>query len=218
VELAAQHAAEAAGRGLQPRGGLTRRGSWQHRARPQLSGHPFGWLNPYSYTIWKTTSMQLNHERLDVYQVSLDFAAWAYELAKPLKSIDRHSRDQLLRASQSITLNVAEGCGKLPSAERRRFLQFAGGSARECGAILDILVRCRVITQADGKQGKELLVRIVAMLTRMMDPANHVRESAAVYGYEYVYEYGEDGKAQHLSGLRCQEDEKVGSRGRGPGA
>jgi four helix bundle protein len=150
--------------------------------------------------------MQLDHERLDVYQVSLDFAAWAYELAKRLKSMDRHSRDQLLRASQSITLNIAEGCGKLPSAERRRFLQIACGSARECGAILDILVRCRVIKEADGKQGKELLVRIVAMLTRMMDLANHVRESAAVYGYEYVYEYGEDGKAEQNLAAAARKD------------
>ena len=70
--------------------------------------------------------MNLDHERLDVYQVSLDFAAWSYEQAKHLKAVDRHARDQLLRASQSITLNIAEGCGKLPSPERRRFLQIAG--------------------------------------------------------------------------------------------
>jgi len=66
--------------------------------------------------------MQLDHERLDVYQASLDFAAWSYDLAKRLKSLDRHSRDQLLGASQSIALNIAEGCGKLPSADRRRWL------------------------------------------------------------------------------------------------
>jgi len=150
--------------------------------------------------------MQLDHERLDVYQVSLDFAAWSYELAKRLKSLDRHSRDQLLRASQSITLNIAEGCGKLPSAERRRFLQIAGGSARECGAVLDILVRCRVITEADGKQGKELLVRIVAMVTRMMGVADHVREYAGVYGYEYAYEYGEDGKAEQNLAADARKD------------
>ena len=137
--------------------------------------------------------MKLDHERLDVYQVSLDFAAWSYELAKQLRAADRHSRDQLLRASQSITLNIAEGCGKLPSPDRRRFLQIAGGSARECGAILDILCRCRVISKADWQAGKELLVRIVAMLTRMMDSSDHVREPEPVYGYEYVYEYGVGG-------------------------
>ena len=136
--------------------------------------------------------MKLDHERLDVYQVSLDFAAWSYERAKGLRAIDRHARDQLLRASQSITLNIAEGCGKLPSPERRRFLQIAGGSARECGAILDILCRCGVLSETDWKTGKELLARIVAMLTRMMGPADRVRESEAVY----VYEYGEEGGAE----------------------
>ncbi len=129
--------------------------------------------------------MQLDHERLDVYQVSLDFAAWSYQQAKQLKGLDRHARDQLLRASQSITLNIAEGCGKLPSPDRRRFLQIAGGSARECGAILDILSRCQVLSETDWKAGKELLTRIVAMLTRMMRPTDQVRESEAVYGYVY---------------------------------
>jgi four helix bundle protein len=134
--------------------------------------------------------MKLDHERLDVYQVSLDFAAWAYELAKQLRTVDRHSRDQLLRASQSIALNIAEGCGKLPSPERRRFLQIAGGSARECAAILDILCRCRGIAESDWQAGKELLARIVAMLTRMLGTSEHVREPEIVYGYEYAYEYG----------------------------
>lgn len=140
--------------------------------------------------------MWLDHERLDVYQVSLDFAAWSYELAKQLKSVDRHPRDQLLRASQSIALNIAEGCGKLPSPERRRFLQIAGGSARECGAILDILLRCKAVPEGQWKDGKELLVRIVAMLTRMTDhSANQVRDETVVYEYVDEYEYGEQSDA-----------------------
>ncbi|MCK6555290.1 four helix bundle protein [Candidatus Binatia bacterium] len=137
--------------------------------------------------------MKLDHERLDVYQVSLEFAAWSYELARGLKSVDRHSRDQLLRASQSIALNIAEGCGKVLSPERRRYLQIAGGSARECGAILDILQRCGPIAGPQWKSGKELLVRIVAMLTRMTDHcADRVREEVAVYEYVNEYEYGGD--------------------------
>jgi four helix bundle protein len=87
--------------------------------------------------------MQLDHEKLDVYRVSLDFAAWSYERCRTLKGADRHARDQLLRASQSIAPNIAEGCGKVSGADRGRFLQIASGSARECGAILDILGRVR---------------------------------------------------------------------------
>ena len=125
--------------------------------------------------------MNLDHEKLDVYQVSLEFAAWAYGLCKRLKNVDRHARDQLLRASLSITLNIAEGCGKMSFADRGRFLQMASGSARECGAILDILGRCSVIEAEEQLAGKELLVRVVAMLTRMIGRVGEVREEGAEY-------------------------------------
>ncbi len=126
--------------------------------------------------------MGLDHEKLDVYAVSLDYAAWAYDLCRGLKGIDRPSRDQLLRASQSIALNIAEGCGKIPSADRNRFLLIAGGSARECGAILDILHRCGRIDDETARKGKRLLVRIVQMLTKMIERSSIIHEPSIVYG------------------------------------
>lgn len=87
--------------------------------------------------------MQLDHERLDVYQVSLDFAAWSYELAKRLKSLDRHSRDQRFRASQSITLNIAEGCG-VTRPDRRHGDPDDGRSGSRPGVRGCVRVRVRV--------------------------------------------------------------------------
>jgi four helix bundle protein len=124
--------------------------------------------------------MHLDYGRLDVCRLSLDFAACSYDLARALKSLDRHAWNQLLRASQSVTLNIAEGCGKFPSAERRRLLQIAGESGRECGAILDILCRCHVIPEGQWRTGKEMLARMVAMLARMMSYAKRVRDDEAV--------------------------------------
>lgn len=134
--------------------------------------------------------MELDHEKLDVYRVAVDFAAWAYTVCQALKGLDRPTRDQLVRASQSIALNIAEGCGKVSAADRGRFLQIAGGSARECGAILDILGRCEVIDLETVREGKDLLIRIVAMLTRMIERGNQFCEGEIVYGYvnEYVNE------------------------------
>ena len=125
-----------------------------------------------------------DHEKLDVYQVSLKFVTWAYDLSKELQGADRHARDQLLRASQSIPLNIAEGNGKRPSADRRRFLHIAYGSALECAAVIDILTRCEVIEQEEAQQGKQLLSRIAAMLIRMTSIHREVRESGAEYGEE----------------------------------
>ena len=81
--------------------------------------------------------MQFGHEQLDVYRVSLEYVAWAYRLAKRLQGADRHARDQLLRASQSIPQNIAEGNGKGTKADRRRFFEIARGSALEYAAIQD---------------------------------------------------------------------------------
>ena len=61
-----------------------------------------------------------DHEKLDVYQISLQFVAWVNERVSRLKGYQRHARDELIRASQSIPRNIAEGNGKLSSADRRK--------------------------------------------------------------------------------------------------
>ncbi len=117
-----------------------------------------------------------DHEKLDVYRLSIEFVAWSYRLCGGLKGFDRHARDQLLRASQSIPLNIAEGNGKFPSAERGRFLRIALGSALECAATLDLLLACEAIEPETALSGKNILVRIVSMLTRMMMKFQGIRE------------------------------------------
>jgi four helix bundle protein len=126
--------------------------------------------------------MQFGHERLDVYQLSVRYVAWAYATAKRLKGIDRHARDQLLRASQSIPLNIAEGNGKGTNADRRRFFEIARGSALECGSIQDCLEVCNALSAQENARGKTMLIRIVAMLTKLAQHNHEVRESSGNYG------------------------------------
>jgi len=154
--------------------------------------------------------MSLDHERLDVYCVSVDFAVWAYRICRRLEGADRHARDQFLRASQSIALNIAEGCGKAPHADRARFLQIASGSARECAATLDILNGCDVISSEQRQEGKDRLVRIVAMLTRMIVSCRGVMEEGVGYEYEYVNGDGE----QRTIDLQSDKDPPSEWRGR----
>ena len=49
-----------------------------------------------------------------------------------------HLKDQWLRASSSIALNLAEGCGKPTLADQARFFSIAMGSIRECQAIAQL--------------------------------------------------------------------------------
>ena len=107
------------------------------------------------------------HERLDVYQASLEYITLVYARADRLNGQFRHARDQWLRASQSIPLNIAEGNGKSGPADRRRYFEIARGSALECAAVQDVLQAGKVLQAEENAQLKELLNRIVAMLTRL---------------------------------------------------
>ena len=114
-----------------------------------------------------SSRMTFDHEKLDVYRISIEFAAWAFKLAKKLSGPNRHARDQLLRASQSVPQNIAEGNGKRSIKDRKRFLEIARGSVMECASILDILLACVAISESDTHFGKKLLHRIASMLSKM---------------------------------------------------
>ena len=109
----------------------------------------------------------LAHERLDVYQCAVEFLALSSRLVDSLPRGNSGIADQLRRAALSVPLSIAEGAGKPTTADRKRFCGIARGSAMECGAILDA---CRVLGLSELvliDQGKQLLVRIVSMLTKM---------------------------------------------------
>jgi 23S rRNA-intervening sequence protein len=52
--------------------------------------------------------MILDHERLDVYRLALDFLVFAQQVIETLPRGRSHLCDQLTRASTSIVLNLAE--------------------------------------------------------------------------------------------------------------
>jgi four helix bundle protein len=109
----------------------------------------------------------LDHERLDVYRCSIEFLSLAVRIGSGLARGQGDLRDQLQRASTSIPLNIAEASGKSSAADRARFHTIARGSALECGAVLDVLSVLGAVDRQDLDQGKELLARIVAMLTKL---------------------------------------------------
>jgi four helix bundle protein len=126
--------------------------------------------------------MEFGHEKLDVYRLSVDYVAWVYEKAAALAGIHRSAREQWLRASQSIPLNIAEGNGKAAKADRRRYFETARGSALECAAIQDVLVVGKVLEREESQKYKIQLERVVAMLSRLGGRGYRVEEDCASYG------------------------------------
>jgi four helix bundle protein len=111
--------------------------------------------------------MPFDHERLDVYQTSLDFLAFADDLAGRLPRGRSHLSDQLTRAATSIVLNIAEGAGKLGPADKRRYYLTSAGSTTESAAILDACLRLKLLASEEHAIGKGILDRIMSMLVKL---------------------------------------------------
>lgn len=65
-------------------------------------------------------------------------------------------------------LNLAEGVGKYSKPDKRRFYMTSRGSATESAALLDVLLRLKLVDEARWATGKQLLKRIVGMLVRLV--------------------------------------------------
>ena len=103
-------------------------------------------------------------QKLDVYRCATKFLALSAPLAERAPHGYGSLADQLRRAAISISLNIAEGTGKFTKDERR-FYAIARGSALECAAILDAFELLGAVAAEDLAEGRELLDRVVAMLT-----------------------------------------------------
>lgn len=109
----------------------------------------------------------LDHERLDVYRRAIEFLVVAVKVIEAVPRGNGGLRDQLRRAAISIPLNIAEGCGRPGDADRARFYAMARGSAMECAAIMDVCAALGGVDAEPLANGKALLERIVAMLTKL---------------------------------------------------
>ena len=132
--------------------------------------------------------MPFHHEKLKVYQRSLEFAAWSQNLIDSVRK-KTTTKDQLARAGDSVALNIAEGNGKFSQRDRARFFQIAHGSALECAACLDLFVARKCCLDAEIGKGKEILEEIVRMLFAMLDKLGcRIAEESPIYEDKEVEE------------------------------
>lgn len=93
-------------------------------------------------------------------------------------------RDHLDRASLPAELTTAEGNGKRRRAVRAKFFDDARGSATECAACLDVLFAKGACSAVRVEEGKRLLGRAIAMLTKLVAlyaGGTRVREDSSDY-------------------------------------
>ena len=108
------------------------------------------------------------HEKLEVYRVTCEYADAADCIAAKLERGNAHIRDQLRRASDSVINNVAEGAGEFQPAEKARFYRIALRSGTESAAALHTCQRRKLAPLDEVEEARKLLKRVVEMLTRLV--------------------------------------------------
>ena len=109
-----------------------------------------------------------DHEKLDVYQLAIEFAARADAIVEGLPRGRGYLANQLQRAALSIVLNIAEGAGKYSFADKACFYTRARGSTTECAAVLDVCRKLKILSPAAVESEKAILARIGQMLTKLI--------------------------------------------------
>ena len=83
-----------------------------------------------------------DYRKLRAWELGMDLAAVSRSFIKRLPFQERDGlADQWRRASYSVPLNIAEGAGRRGANEFRRYLNIAGGSLNEIGAVLELVSR-----------------------------------------------------------------------------
>ena len=112
----------------------------------------------------------LSFQKLDVYRVSIEFLAFVHRVLGRLPKGHGDLADQLLRSARSTPQNIAEGAGRKTRPDKARHYTIARGSAMESASHLDVMKVSGLVDDGEYAHGIDLLERVVAMLTKLVDP------------------------------------------------
>lgn len=92
--------------------------------------------------------MRGSFKTLSVYQDALHLVDLSYELIKIFPKQEKNNlSDQLRRACTSVTLNIAEGNGRMTTRDYIKFLKISAGSLNEMEAIAEIAIGQKMISE-----------------------------------------------------------------------
>ena len=110
---------------------------------------------------------KLSHEKLQVYQVSIQFLAISANIWTGFSRGYAELVDQWKRAALSVPLNIAEASGRTGSLNNAKHFSIARGSALECGAILDACNALNLIEKKIYTESKRLIFSEVSILSKL---------------------------------------------------
>jgi four helix bundle protein len=136
--------------------------------------------------------MPFKFEKLDVWQMALDYCDLMYELADKLPDKERFNlQSQVRRAATSIALNIAEGSTGQSDPEQKRFLGLALRSLIETVACQRLIARQNYVSDTEylgqlDLQAQQLAKRLQAFRNSLSssNQSYNVKEDQTLYDIE----------------------------------
>ena len=134
--------------------------------------------------------MPFKFEKLEAWQLALDYIDLMYEIAAQLpRNEEFNLKSQLVRAATSVALNIAEGSTGQTDTEQARFLGLAIRSLLETVACQHIINRRKLLHNVaslrEAYRQAEILVAKLHTLRRTLAPGQAwLREDLVAYTLE----------------------------------
>ena len=131
--------------------------------------------------------MPFKFEKLEVWQLSLDYVDLLYQIAEQLPSSEKYNlSSQMTRAAMSISLNIAEGSTGQTDAEQSRFLGMAIRSLLETVACQHLISRRGYLEDLEPlrqayRQAETLVAKLHTMRKSIQPDQPWIREAEAPY-------------------------------------
>jgi four helix bundle protein len=138
--------------------------------------------------------MAYKFERLEVWQLALEYTDLIYTIAEQLpRSEDYNLKSQIIRAATGIVLNIAEGSTSQSDAEQARFIGMAIRSLMETVACQHLINRRGYLNDSEllrntYRFSEKLFAKLQAFRASLTTkPSFNIREEPAA-----LYEFDDD--------------------------
>lgn len=131
--------------------------------------------------------MPFKFEKLEVWQLALDYIDLIYEIANQLPQSEAYNlKSQITRAATSVALNIAEGSTSQTDAEQARFLGLAVRSLLETVACQHIINRRKFLQDTTPlrlayRQVETLVAKLHTMRKAIAPEQPWLREEPVLY-------------------------------------
>ena len=119
--------------------------------------------------------LELSHTKTPVFQQTEYLALESYRITKTFPADERFAMvQQIRRAVLSVHLNLAEGCSRKSSNERKRYFEIARGSVIEIDAAIGLAFKLQYCELKSIENLGTLIVSCFKQLTAMIASTNKV--------------------------------------------